>query len=236
MNVLHNIIISKNIYSDALFDSILENLEPPLIVSNTQGDAIISYAPEQAFLHAQPLLDIMEKTYFAFRRQLELMDLNTTCDCNACINMNALDLKIFLHYGQYLLQDIGDKTDLQGSDVILVHRLMKNTVTEKTGWAGYGLLTAAAIQAMDIEGITEGMIEHVENYEHLGQVKLYIHDLRQAWKIAARTKSLICIGRRCSGRFQRLPSSSTLDRLGLCLRYGSLKQRFFRFREHRTHR
>jgi hypothetical protein len=56
---------------------------------------------------------------FAFRRRLELIDMNTTCECNACINMTALDLKIFLHYGEYLVQQIGDKTDLQGTDVIL---------------------------------------------------------------------------------------------------------------------
>ncbi len=55
----------------------------------------------------------MEKTYFDFRRQLELMKLNTTCDCDACVNMSALDLKIFIHYGQYLEQQIGTKRDLR---------------------------------------------------------------------------------------------------------------------------
>ena len=167
---------------DALFDSILDHIEPPLIVSNTQGDAIISYAPQHAFLQPKNLLEAMEKTYFAFRQRLELMDINTVCDCNACVNMSSLDLKIFLHYGQYLLQQIGDKTDLQGSDVILAHLLMKNGVQEKTGLGGYGLVTQAAIEVMGVNPAAEGMIPHVETYEHYGEVDVFIHDLRQAWE------------------------------------------------------
>jgi hypothetical protein len=123
----------------------------------------------------------MEKIYFGFWRRLELMDINTVCDCNACVNMSSLDLKTFLHYGQYLVQQIGDQTDLQGSDVILAHLLMKNTVSEKSGLNGYGLVTRSAIEAMGVDAVAEGMIPHVENYEHYGDVDVFIHDLRQAW-------------------------------------------------------
>lgn len=167
---------------DALFDSILENIDPPLIISNTQGDAIICYAPEHAFLQPQNLLDTMEEIYFNFRRRLNLMDINTVCDCNACVNMSSLDLKVFIHYGQYLVQQIGERTDLQGTDVILAHLLMKNTVTEKSGLAGYGLISQSALEAMGVDAQAEGMTPHIENYEHYGQVDLFIHDLRQAWQ------------------------------------------------------
>lgn len=168
---------------DALFESILDNIESPLIVSNTQGDAIICYAPAHAFHQPGQLLDVMERTYFDFRRLIELMKLNNSCDCKACINMSALDLKIFLHYGEYLEQQIGTKTDLQGTDVILAHRLMKNTVVDKFGLPGYGLLTEAALKEMGIDPTVEGMLEHVEHYEHYGAVNVFIHDLRAAWLI-----------------------------------------------------
>ena len=168
---------------DALFESILDNLEPPLIVSNTQGDAIITYAPERAFLQPRQLLDTMEKTYFNFRRRLNLMELNTTCTCDACINMSALDLKIFIHKGDYLVQEIGRQRDLQGGDVILAHLLMKNSVLEKTGLPGYGLITEVALSSMGIDGDADGLITHVKNYEHYGDIKLFIYDLRQAWKV-----------------------------------------------------
>ncbi len=168
---------------DALFDSILKNIEPPLVVSNTQGDAIICYAPDRDFIQPQTLLDTMESMYFDFRRRLNLMDINTNCECNACVNMAALDLKIFLHHGDYLVQEIGDRTDLQGADVIMAHRLMKNTVREATGLTGYGLLTEPALEAMGIEWVAEGMLEHLEHYEHLGEVRVFIYDLRKAWDI-----------------------------------------------------
>jgi hypothetical protein len=54
----------------------------------------------------------MEHIYYDFQRQLALMKLNTSCTCKACANMASLDLKIFLHYGQYMLQQIGDRWDL----------------------------------------------------------------------------------------------------------------------------
>jgi hypothetical protein len=98
---------------DALFENILGNIEPPLIVSNTQGDAIICYAPADAFYQPQQLLGVMEKTYFDFRHLLDLMKINNTCDCDACLNMSLLDLKLFLHHGQYLVQrrDPGPSAD-----------------------------------------------------------------------------------------------------------------------------
>jgi hypothetical protein len=178
---------------DALFDSILENIEPPLIISNTQGDAIICYAPQDAFLQAQNLLDEMEQVYFNFRRRLNLMDINTVCDCNACVNMSSLDLKIFIHYGQYLVQQIGDRTDLQGSDVILAHRLMKNSVAEELGLPGYGLITQAALAAMGVDPGNEGMIPHIENYKHYGQVDVFIHNLRQAWEKERQKERIIIL-------------------------------------------
>ena len=118
---------------ESLFDTMLTDIEPPLKILNTRGDAILAYAPASSFRQAHTLLDTMDKIYFDFQRQLEIMDFNTTCECNACSNMTSLDLKIFLHYGDYLVQELGGATELQGSDVILVNRLMKNSVKEKTG-------------------------------------------------------------------------------------------------------
>jgi hypothetical protein len=167
---------------DALFDSILDRIQSPLVVSGTQGDAIICYAPDAAFHQPAQLLDVMERIYYSFRRLLEFMKLNTTCNCDACVNMSTLDLKIFLHHGQYLVQQIGTQSDLQGRDVILAHLLMKNRVFEKLGLRGYGLVTERALQAMGIDPVAEGMSAHVEQYEHYGTVNVHIHNLPAAWQ------------------------------------------------------
>jgi Protein of unknown function (DUF2652) len=167
---------------DALFDSILEHLHPPMIISGTQGDAIICYFPENAFVQRQSIMEGMEEVYFDFQNRLGLMALNSTCTCRACANMSALDLKVFLHYGQYILQQIGERVDLQGADVILVHRLMKNSIKERFGLTGYGLITEPAARALGISGLTDGMHEHTEQVEHFGEVRIFVHDLGRAWE------------------------------------------------------
>jgi len=96
--------------------------------------------------------------------------------------MSALDLKVFLHYGQYMLQQIGDRWDRQSADIILIHRLMKNSVKEKFGLRGYGLIMDAAVGAMGIAGLTDGMYEHTEPVDHFGEVRMFIHDLTKAWE------------------------------------------------------
>jgi len=171
----------------ALFDSILHHLHPPMVISGTQGDAIICYFPEHAFNQPQSIVEGMEHIYYDFQRQLSLMKLNSTCTCKACDNMSSLDLKVFLHYGQYMLQQIGDRWDLQSADIIPILRLMKNSVKEKFGLTGYGLITKAAIGAMGITGPTDGMHEHVEQVEHFGDVRMFIHDLKAAWETHRKT-------------------------------------------------
>ena len=170
---------------DAIFDSILEHVEAPLAVSKVEGDAIFCYVPDPLLKQPGSMLNAMEATYFEFRRQLRLMDINTTCDCNACVNMKELDLKVFIHHGEYILQEVAGSSELAGSDVILVHRLMKNTVTETTGLVGYGLISQAAIEAIGTTGEAEGMTEHLEHYEDFGDVTVYLTDLVAAWNARA---------------------------------------------------
>ncbi|MDX1416216.1 MAG: DUF2652 domain-containing protein [Candidatus Promineifilaceae bacterium] len=112
------------------------------------------------------------------------MEYNTTCACRACINMRHLDLKIFLHYGEYIEQNIDGAVELQGADVILANRLMKNHVKEATGLNGYGLITEAAVQAMGVEALASAVTRHQEHYEHFDEVTTYIWDLPQAWEDA----------------------------------------------------
>ena len=47
--------------------------------------------------------------------------------------MGDLDFKFVVHHGEMVRQKIGAREELAGRDVILVHRLLKNTVSEKVG-------------------------------------------------------------------------------------------------------
>ncbi|GAF99358.1 unnamed protein product, partial [marine sediment metagenome] len=105
-----------------------------------------------------------------------------TCRCNACANISNLDLKFFIHYGSFGIQRIADHDELVGSDVNLLHRLLKNTVTEATGFKGYGLYTEAAIQQLGVEDVAAAMTPRSETYEYLGEVKIWVQDMNLVWE------------------------------------------------------
>jgi hypothetical protein len=166
----------------ALLEMLVENTRPPLIISRLEGDAVISYGLKESFFQSQTLLEKIEDTYVAFRKTIERLVLNNTCRCNACANIANLDLKFFIHYGTFGIQHISDHAELVGSDVNLVHRLLKNSVTEKTGVRAYTLYTEAAIGRFGIEGLVDGMVTHHETYEHLGHVNVWVQDLASVWQ------------------------------------------------------
>jgi len=163
---------------NTLFNTLLGTLQPPLIVSNFQGDAILSYAPEGSFIQSQTLIEALENTYFAFTDIRDRMQYNTTCPCKACCNIRNLDLKLFVHYGSYLLQQMGSRQELMGPDVILAHRMMKNSVKEQIGVTAYLLITEAAAAIIQLGDLQDEMKPYEMTFEHLGEVKMLVHDLR----------------------------------------------------------
>ena len=113
----------------ALLELLVENTRPPLVISRLAGDAVISYGLREDFFQGQTFIEKIEDTYVTFRKTIERLALNNTCRCNACANISNLDLKFFIHYGTFGIQRISDYDELVGSDIILLHRLLKNSVT-----------------------------------------------------------------------------------------------------------
>lgn len=165
-----------------LLTAMIDNTLPPQVISKLEGDAIFSYAPAGSFSNGHIIVESIENIYFAFRHALRRININTTCPCQACINIPSLDLKFFIHYGEYFIQKLGIQEELVGSDVNLAHRLMKNSVTKDTGMEAYAMYTQAAIDALDISNLSDSMIKHAEEYEHLGKVDTYIADMHKVWE------------------------------------------------------
>jgi len=164
-----------------LFDAQLAQIRPPLLVSGFRGDAIFMYAPETSFVQPQSFVESLENLYFVFSDTLRQMKFNTSCTCRACRNMGNLDLKMCAHYGEYLVQKLGDREELLGADVIVPHRMLKNAVIEQTGIKSYALFTEASAQALNLSALCDDLLPYVESYEHLGEVRMWVHDLRAAW-------------------------------------------------------
>ena len=107
---------------------------------------------------------------------------NTTCTCRACQNMSRLDLKMVIHYGEYAIQKLGDREELLGADVIVPHRMLKNHVIEQTGIESYALFSEAAAEASNLSQLAYPLVAHSEVYEHIGEVKMQVLDLRKVWE------------------------------------------------------
>lgn len=170
-----------------LLNLLIKQTRPPLIISRTAGDAVISYALGRPHIQGQTFVELLEDTYVAFRRAIELMILNNTCRCAACANVASLDLKFFVHFGEFGLQRLGDHDELVGNDVNQLHRLLKNHITETLGLRAYTLFTASAVDALGLGEMTEGMTPHVERYEHLGEAKLFVQDMKPVWEARRET-------------------------------------------------
>jgi hypothetical protein len=165
-----------------LLELLIDHTRPPLTISRLAGDAVISYALQGTALQGQTFVEMIEHTYVAFRRAVELMALNNTCQCNACANVSSLDLKFFIHYATFGIQRLGGHDELVGSDVNLIHRLLKNRVAEQTGIRAYTLYSDAAIKQLGLEGFCEKLVSHRESYEHLGEVALWVQDMHPVWQ------------------------------------------------------
>ncbi len=166
----------------SLFQAQLDHIKPPFVISGFRGDAIFMYIPETAYVQPQSVLEAMENLYCSFSSTLEQMQYHTTCDCRACKGISKLDLKMVAHYGDYVLQQMGDREELLGADVIVPHRMLKNQVTEQTGIQSYALFSEAAKQALNLPAFCETLQDHTESYENLGEVKMVVYDLRTAWQ------------------------------------------------------
>jgi hypothetical protein len=176
-----------------LLELMIEHTRPPLVINRLEGDAVISYGIESDFPSGQAFVESIEDTYVAFRKAIELMVLNNTCQCNACANVSSLDLKFFVHYGSFLLQRLGDSDELLGSDIIVIHRLLKNTVVADTGISAYCLYTEPALEALGIGGFA-GLTRHRESVTDFGDIDVWVQDMHVVYE-ARRDASRIDIGK-----------------------------------------
>jgi uncharacterized protein YndB with AHSA1/START domain len=164
-----------------LLETIVGRLEPPFRLAKFEGDAAFLFV-EDGRADASLLLDAIEASYLAFRRRLRSIDQATACDCNSCRLAPKLDLKVFLHHGAFVRSRIAGRDELAGSDVIVVHRLLKGSDAAEARGKGFALLTAASVTALGLDPVALGLRRGAESIDHLGQVDTFTLDLEARWQ------------------------------------------------------
>jgi uncharacterized protein YndB with AHSA1/START domain len=170
---------AHDIIADVM-DTVVRRLRPPFRLAKFEGDAAFMYAVADK-VDGSLVQDAVESAYFAFRKRLRDIKLSTSCECGACRDMQQLDLKFVCHYGEFIKHRMAGREELAGRDVILVHRLLKNAVNERLGGHAYALYSESCVHAMGVDPKAQGLVEHKESIDVIGEVKCWVRDLEEAW-------------------------------------------------------
>jgi hypothetical protein len=173
-----------------LLETIVGRLDPPFRLAKFEGDAAFLWV-EDGRADGSLLTDALEASYLAFRRRLRSIDQATSCDCNSCRLAPRLDLKLFAHHGSYVRSRIAGRDELAGSDVILVHRLLKGAGAAAAHGNGFALFTAQAVNALGLDPAALGLTESEESVEHLGRVSTFTLDLEARWHAESGARRLV---------------------------------------------
>jgi hypothetical protein len=125
---------------------------------------------------------------FHYERQYVASNL---CPCEACEQANNLKLKFVAHVGEVATQTIRDRRKLVGIDVILVHRLLKNTVQ-----------------------VPEYVLFSEELYQHGGKAFDPVQQVDQDLEGLGRVRTYFAEIAGVAGSLPPLPEPSWLGRLG----------------------
>lgn len=159
-----------------LLESVIASVDKPLVLHELEGDAVNFYAieeDEQAC--AGEVFAQVERCIEAFRqREAELISDCSVCECEACKQVGQLKIKVVLHRGEAAFTKLRQFTKVAGEDVILAHRLLKNTIPSDE----YILMTEPFVQACP--SLQERPLQRrKEHAEGLGEVTVYVHDFEQ---------------------------------------------------------
>ena len=158
-----------------LIEAIINQIKIPLEISKLEGDAIFLYAVKNSdnysWKEVRKTVGAKLIQFFdAFHNKMEEFTRTHACSCGACSNIEVLKLKIITHSGVAFFYHIDQFNELSGKDVILTHRLLKNSVDHDE----YILMTDSAYTDLEFP-IQIEVQEGREDYEHLGKVKTLIY-------------------------------------------------------------
>jgi len=155
--------------------AIIKQVELPIEVAKLEGDAVFLYCRKQNSSQSWPdtrktIGDKLFSFFAMFERKVGELSRSTTCHCSACLHIEKLRLKLIVHSGEALFHQVLQFLELAGVDVIIVHRLLKNSVNSDQ----YLLLTEAARQNIDLPEQVH-LVAGVETYDDLGPINTLVY-------------------------------------------------------------
>jgi class 3 adenylate cyclase len=163
-----------------LIETILREVDIPLQLQEIEGDAVFLYAahPGEEAAWRDVLAQVRTKLVRFFDAFIEGMITAgeaTPCKCAICRNAQDLRLKVIVHSGRAVFHKIRRFSQVSGTDVILAHQLLKNSVPSSE----YLLMTDTAYRDLGREMDGE-FLEGTEVCDGFGSVKTYVQLMGEA--------------------------------------------------------
>ena len=150
---------------------------PRLRLSELEGDAAFFYTPypeAQEGLIANAVAEHVVAMHLAFHARQQQMVAGNLCNCDGCAQTGQLRVKFVAHVGEVATQKVKRSTKLAGIDVILVHRMLKNSVPVPE----YLLMSEPVFQHSH-ERIRQHALGLEQEFEGLGRTQTYFVDLEK---------------------------------------------------------
>ena len=156
---------AEHIISD-LLEKVIDELDGVLTINKLEGDAALFYAiPDDPNELSEVIIQKLQTSFKIFNQRLNDIMFCETWPCSTCPEVGDLRLKSFVHYGEFLIKKINQFKEIAGQDVILAHRLMKNSISVSE----YMLFTKSFSEIKNLNSL--GSIEErKEKYDGLGSV------------------------------------------------------------------
>lgn len=164
----------------ALLEAVIDGAELPLQLNKLEGDAALLWAdagltPRAA---AASALRRIEAAFGAFdRRRAAIAQERSHCECGACANIGALEIKALLHVGDVAHKQVRGLHELAGEAVILLHRLLKNRVAAPR----YVLLTEGFQALLDDAPGSPAAIEAFEHPKGFEPMRVFLRLPPPTW-------------------------------------------------------
>lgn len=157
-----------------LLEAVIDGAGRRFRLSKLEGDAALFYATlsgrDEARLRDLGQAIAAIQTSFVARR--EQMRIDRLCSCDGCVQVGELKLKFVIHAGEVAFQRVKSFTELAGLDVILVHRMLKNSVP----LSEYVLMSPPVLEGVD-EALRSQAQEIEEDLEGIGKMPFHYVDL-----------------------------------------------------------
>ena len=110
-----------------LLEVLVEANDSNCTLSEIEGDALLFYNKGEP-IQLETMMEQCIHMFQAFHTQLKVIERDSICQCGACQTASDLTLKFIVHYGAIQEIKVLQFTKASGLDMIIAHRLMKNSV------------------------------------------------------------------------------------------------------------